>query len=157
MSWQIAGMVALLASGAPLVWRTVRGMARGRFDTDIVATLSIVTAALLQQPIAGLVIVLMQRGGEWLERYAARRATRAIQALEDASPRSAHRVTGNRTDDITVEEIRVDDVLLIRPSELVPADGIVVSGTSWIDASRLTGDMPPEPLSGLSAVAGEAP
>ncbi len=143
MTLHAAGMIALIASGAPLVWRTVRGMVRGHFDTDIVATLSIVTAAVLQQPVPGLVIVLMQRGGEWLERYAARRATRAIQALEDASPRSAHRVTGNRTEDISVEKIRVDDVLLIRAGELVPTDGVVASGTSWIDASRLTGESVP--------------
>jgi hypothetical protein len=86
--------VVLVLAGLPLVWRTVRGALRGQFATDIVASLSIVTAVALRQPIPGLVIVLMQAGGEWLERYAARRASRAIQALEDASPRNAHRVTG---------------------------------------------------------------
>lgn len=143
MTWHLAGMVVLVAAGAPLVWRTVRGALHGRFATDIVASLSIITAAVLQQPIPGLVIILMQRGGEWLEHYAARRASRALQELEDASPHSAHRVRGDDTDEITVDEIHVGDMLLIRPSELVPADGVIESGTSWIDASRLTGESVP--------------
>ena len=155
MTWHVAGLVILVAAGAPLVWRTVKGAFHGQFATDIVASLSIITATVLQQPIPGLVIILMQRGGEWLERYAAKRASRAIQALEDASPRSAHRVTGGATEDITVEDIRVGDLLLIRPSELVPADGEVVSGTSWIDASRLTGEsLPMDVAPGASLMSG---
>jgi heavy metal translocating P-type ATPase len=137
------GMIALAVAGAPVVWRTGRDALRGRFATDIVASLSIVGALLLQQPLAGLVIVLMQRGGEMLERYAARRASRAIQALEDASPRVAHRVDGDASVDIDVDLVRVGDLLLLRPGELVPADSVVVSGASWIDASRLTGESVP--------------
>ena len=70
-------LIALIVTGAPLVWRTVRGITRRQFATDVIATLAIVGAIALRQPVAGLVIVLMQTGGELLERYAARRASRA--------------------------------------------------------------------------------
>jgi heavy metal translocating P-type ATPase len=143
MSWQDIALLTLVVTGAPIVWRTVRGALRGRFAADIVATLSIVTAAILRQPIAGLVIVVMQNGGELLEKFAARRASRALQELEDASPHTAHRVDGDRIEDITAEDVRAGDVLLIRPGELVPADCVVVSGASWVDASRLTGESVP--------------
>jgi heavy metal translocating P-type ATPase len=143
VSWRDLGLLALLVTGAPIVWRTMRDALHGRFATDIVASLSIVTAAILGQPIAGLVIVLMQSGGEMLERFAARRASRALQELEDASPHIAHRVMGDDTAEIAAEDVRVGDVLLIRPGELVPADCVVVTGTSWVDASRLTGESIP--------------
>jgi len=143
VTWSLAGMIVLVAAGSPVVWRTTRDALHGRFATDIVASLSIVTAAVMWLPVPGLVIVLMQRGGEMLERYAARRASRAIQALEDASPRTAHRVHGDGSVDIGVEEVRVGDLLLVRPGELVPADGVVATGTSWVDASRLTGESLP--------------
>ena len=68
MSWHLAGMLVLVAAGLPLVWRTVRAAFRGQFATDIVASLSVITATVLAQPVPGLVIILMQRGGEWLER-----------------------------------------------------------------------------------------
>ena len=143
MSWQTIGLIALAITGAPVVWRTLRGALRGRFAADFVASLAIVTAFVIAQPIAGLVIVLMQSGGEYLERYAARRASRAIQELDDASPRMAHRLAGDDVQDIGANEVRVGDLLLVRPGELVPADGVVVRGTSWVDASRLTGESTP--------------
>jgi len=108
-----------------------------------VATLSIVTAAILRQPFAGLVIVVMQSGGELLEKFVARRASRALQELEDASPRLAHRMDGDQISDVSAGAVRAGDVQLVRPSEPVPADCVVVSGTSWIDASRLPGESRP--------------
>jgi len=152
MSWQDIALVALVLTGAPIVWRTVRGALRGRFAADLVATLSIVTAVILRQPVAGLVIVAMQSGGELLERFAARRASRALQELEDASPQTAHRLVADHVEDIHADDVRVGDLLLVRPSELVPADCVVVSGTSWVDASRLTGESVPVEVAQGSAL-----
>lgn len=137
------GLVILVIAGAPLVWRTVRGMLRGHFASDVVATLAIVTAVVLREPIAGLVIVLMQAGGELLERYAARRASRALDELEDARPHHAHRVTAAGEEDIDADAVRAGDLLAIRPGELVPADGVVERGESAVDASRITGESLP--------------
>ena len=130
----------LVVVGAPVVWRTLRDALRGHFATDLVAMLAIVGAVLLGQPLAGLVVVLMQTGGEGLERYAEGRASRAIRELEAAAPRVAHRTNGSGIADITVDEIVVGDLLLVRPGELVPCDGVVSDGHSLVDASRLTGE-----------------
>ena len=143
MTLHTLGLIALVATGAPIVWRTLRGMLRRRFNTDVVATLAIVTAVILGEPLAGLVIVLMQTGGERLERYAARRASRALDELEDARPHHAHRVRGGAIEEIAADDIHPGDVLLIRPGELVPADAVVVEGRSWVDQSRLTGESVP--------------
>ena len=59
-------LVTLLLGGIPLVFQTIRGMLRGRFAADIVATLAILTAFALGQYFAGVVVVLMQSGGESL-------------------------------------------------------------------------------------------
>ena len=85
-------LVGLAITGLPVVARTVAGLLRGQFAADVVATLSIVGALLLGYPVAGLVIVLMQSGGEALEHYAAGRASAAVRHLEAMAPRLAHRV-----------------------------------------------------------------
>src|SRR5678815_2632610 len=111
--------IGLVVTGAPVVWNTLRRVVSGHFATDLVATLAIVTSVVLMHPLAGMVIVLMQTGGEALERYAEGRASAAVRALEEEAPRTAHRfaageqpVVGGRTDDVGVAAVAVGDHLL---------------------------------------------
>jgi len=138
------GVTLLVLTGAPVVWRTLRGLFRGHFAADVVATLAIVTAVMLQQPIAGLVIVLMQTGGEMLERYAEGRASAAVRELEAQAPQRAHLVRGGVTLEIAANDVLVGDQLLVRPGEMVPCDGEVVGGQSHLEVARLTGEPSPE-------------
>jgi len=133
-------LAGLILTGVPVAWRTLRGMLRGEFAADVVAMLAIVGAVLLDQPLAGLVVVLMQTGGEALDAYAVARASDAVAALEADAPHTAHRVTDGRVQDIAADSIAPGDVLLVRPGELVPADGVVIDGRSHVDTSRLTGE-----------------
>jgi heavy metal translocating P-type ATPase len=126
-------------------------MASGRFAADLVAMLAILTAAILQQPLPGLIVVLMQTGGESLERYAEGRASEAVRELEAAAPRLAHRIAAEGVEDLSADAVTVGDHLLVRPGEMVPCDGIVLEGRSHVDASRLTGE--PVPLSAAPGVA----
>ena len=143
----VVWMIGLVATGVPVVWRTLRRFASGHFATDLVAALAVATSVILLHPLAGLVIVLMQTGGEALERYAEGRASAAVRALEEEAPRIAHRfpigeapVVGAATDEIGVAAIAVGDHLLVRPGEMVPCDAVVVGGSSHVDTSRLTGE-----------------
>ncbi len=102
--------------------------------------LAIVASLVVGEPLAGLIVVLMQTGGEALERYAEGRASDAVRELEAAAPRQAHRLNHNTFEDIPVEAIAVGDVLLVRPGELIPCDAEVVDGSSSVDTSRLTGE-----------------
>src|SRR6185369_4365578 len=120
------------------------GVLRGRFAADLVAGLAIIAAILLQQPFAGLIIVLMQTGGELLEHYAERRASAAVRALEAEAPRIAHRLLEQEIEDVPVDVVVMGDRLLVRPGEMIPCDGVVRSGHSQVDVSRLTGE--PLPL-----------
>lgn len=133
-------LIGLLVLGLPVVWRTVAGAFQGRFAADLVASLAILTALLLQQPLPGLVVILMQTGGEALEHYAAGRASRAVEQLEAAAPRRANRLRGSTVEEIPAEQVCLGDLVLVRPGEMVPCDGAVVRGYSHIDQSRLTGE-----------------
>jgi heavy metal translocating P-type ATPase len=131
-------------TGLPVVASTIRGAFRGRFAADLVATLAIVTALLLDQPLPGLIVVLMQTGGEALEDYARGRASAAVRDLEAAAPTVAHRVTPDGVADVPADAIAVAETILVRPGELVPCDGVVTDGRSHVDAAQLTGE--PVPL-----------
>ncbi len=144
-------LVGLALLGAPVVWRTLRGALRGRFAADLVASLAILAALALQDPLPGLVVVLMQTGGEALESYAAGRASRAVAELEAQAPRLAHRLRAGAIEDLPVDQVRPGDPLQVRPGELVPCDAVVTEGYSHVDVSRLTGEPMP-----VAAVPGTA-
>ena len=78
-------LTGLVVLGGPVVWRTLRDAVRGHFATDIVAAMAIMTSVVLAQPLAGLIVVLMQTGGEALERYAEGRASQAVRRLGSAA------------------------------------------------------------------------
>jgi heavy metal translocating P-type ATPase len=141
--------ISLFLTATPLLWRLVGSIRHGQFATDIVASLAILGAIALDQPLAGLVVVLMQSGGESLEVYAAGRASRAVRALEEAAPRVAHRLTNAGLEDIAVDAVTPGDRLLVRPGEMIPCDATVLDGDSHVDTSSLTGEAVP-----VRAVAG---
>ncbi|MEP6619621.1 MAG: heavy metal translocating P-type ATPase [bacterium] len=143
---RVVWTVGLVTGGLPLLWRTMRAAFAGQFATDVVASLAVLVAFLQHEPLAGLVVVLMQTTGEGLERYAEGRASDAVRALEEKAPRRAHVVRGNAsgaTDDVDVNAIRVADILLVRPGEMLPCDSEVVEGASNVDTSQLTGEPVP--------------
>ncbi|MEO7079541.1 MAG: heavy metal translocating P-type ATPase, partial [Rhodococcus sp. (in: high G+C Gram-positive bacteria)] len=131
-----------------------RDILRGHWGIDILAVTAIVSTVAVGEYGAAVIIVLMLTGGESLEAYAAGRATRELTALLDRVPRSAHRLTsdGERIEDVPVDEVAVDDWLLLRPAEVVPVDGVLLSPVAVFDESSLTGESLPVERSAGDAV-----
>jgi len=145
-------MIGLVLCGAPVVYSTVRGLLRGKFAADVIASMTVVTALVLGHPVVGLVIVVMQTGGEALERMAGARATNALRALQESAPTKAHQITGDTVEDVPVAKMKTGDLILVRPGEIVPCDGEVVAGTSHLDTATLTGEPIPRKVTPGSAV-----
>ncbi|MEP7027159.1 MAG: heavy metal translocating P-type ATPase [Candidatus Eisenbacteria bacterium] len=146
--WRIAGTpaydwplgLALGVGGLVLVLDLVRALARGEFTADVLAGISIVTAVLLGEYLAGALVVLMLSGGQALEARAVRSASGVLEALARRSPSRAHRKRGETLTDIALEDVAIDDRLEIFPHETCPVDGIVVEGHGTMDESYLTGE-----------------
>ncbi len=130
----------LIIGGLPIAFQTLRGMLKGRFASDIVAMLAILTAIIMNEAFAGAVVVLMQSGGEALEKYGLRRASSSLEALLARAPRFAFRKHQDTLEWIDVKEVKVGDTLMVRPGDLIPVDGIIMSGEAEIDESMLTGE-----------------
>lgn len=144
-------LVVLTLGGAPLVFDLLRHLLRGEFGSDLLAGMSIVTGLLLGEYLAAAIIVLMLSGGEALEAYAVRRASRVLEALAKRVPAVAHRKLDGEFQDVDLTEVAVGDELVIFPHEIAPVDGTVVEGRSVMDESYLTG----EPYA-MSKVAGSS-
>jgi len=134
----------------------VASMIRGHLGLDLLAVTAIVATVVVGEYWASIIIVIMLTGGEALEDAAAGRAERELTSLLDRTPQSAHRVgLGSVIVDIAATDVEVGDRLLIRPSEIVPVDGVLVSPSAQFDESSLTGEsMPVERTLGESVLSG---
>jgi heavy metal translocating P-type ATPase len=115
-------------------------MFQGEFGSDLLAGISIVTSLLLQEYLAGALVVLMLSGGSALEDYAMRRASSVLDALAKRMPSIAHRREGVSMIDIAVSSVAPGDELVVLPHELCPVDGVVIEGHGAMDESYLTGE-----------------
>lgn len=115
----------------------------GKYGVDILAITAIVATLLVGEYWASLMVLIMLTGGDSLEDYASHQASRELRSLLDNSPQTAHRIKGEEITDLAVEEVEVSDLILVKPGELVPVDGRVVEGESFVDESSLTGESKP--------------
>ncbi|MDE1843895.1 MAG: heavy metal translocating P-type ATPase [Thaumarchaeota archaeon] len=141
---KIAWMVTLIIGGIPVVWQTIREMLHKHFVADIVAMLAIIVSIVLNDAFPGVIIVLMQSGGKSLEDYAYRRASSSLDNLLSRAPRIAHKKVAQGLEEIQVSQINIGDILVIRPGDLIPVDGIILSSTARIDEASLTGEPLPK-------------
>lgn len=133
--------ITLAVGGSILVFDLVCKLVTFKFGSDLLAGLSIVTAVLLGEYLAGSLVVLMLSGGETLENYAIRTASRMLEVLAKRAPTTAHRKKSDDViEDISVDKIVIDDTILIFPHEICPVDGEVIAGNGVMDESYLTGE-----------------
>jgi len=146
---------ALVVAGLEAV-EMVKQLRRGVFGIDVLAIIAIVSTVLVGEYVASLIIALMISGGKALEDYAQGRAKRELDALLTREPREAHLMTSDSiVRDIPAGEVRIGDRILIRPAEVVPVDGRLLSPSAGFDESSLTGEsMPVQRSSGDPVLSG---
>ena len=139
----------------PTLYSIVLSTYKKQFGVDLIALVAIISTVVIGEHVAGGIILLMLSGGESLEKYAEGQAKNALENLLRFAPTKAHKVkskSGNNKidpaenvdfEDITVQEIKIGDTLMIKRGEVTPVDGVVVSGISSIDESMITGEPMP--------------
>ena len=92
--------------------------------------------------LATLIVIMLL--GHWLEMKSVLGASKALQLLVSMMPAEAHRVKKDgQIEDVKLEVLEKDDIIMIKPGEKVPADGIIVEGSSYLNESMLTGESKP--------------
>ena len=127
------GMMLLIAVAISVAFGASVATELGAFDLDF------------WWELAALITIMLL--GHWQEMKAIGQASGALQALAALLPDEAERVTDSGTEPVAVTELRVGDVVLVRPGGRVPADGVVTEGQAEIDESMVTGESRPVPKS----------
>ena len=133
-------LVCLFLGGTPLVLELALKALKREFGSDLLAGISIVTALLLDEYLAGAFVVLMLSGGEALEEYAVASASSVLKALAKRVPSVAHIKSDGMLKDVALDQVKVGDHVTIFPHETSPVDGVVIDGHGVMDESYLTGE-----------------
>jgi heavy metal translocating P-type ATPase len=133
-------IAVLVLGGLPLLVVLLRKCLAKEFGADLLAGLSITVAVIQGEYLVGSIVVLMLSGGATLEEYSSRHASFVLDALAKRMPQSAHRKAGNGSEEVSLEQVHVGDVLYVYPHEICPADGIVIEGRGRMNEAYLTGE-----------------
>jgi P-type Cu2+ transporter len=135
------GMMTLISLGIIAAFGTSLASTFGSFKIDV------------WWELASLITVMLL--GHWLEMRAISQARGALNALAALLPDTAERVTGVDTESVPLSELRVGDIVLVRPGARIPADGTVVEGAADVDESMITGESKTVPkAAGAKVIAG---
>lgn len=132
-----------LFSTLPLIKDMVKTVRQGGYGLDILALVAILVSLALGEYWTAIVIALMLTGGEALEKYAEGQATRELKALVDRAPTMAHILKSGQTNDVPVKSVKLGDIVLVKPGEIIPVDGTLTEGETTIDESSITGESLP--------------
>jgi Cd2+/Zn2+-exporting ATPase len=121
----------------------LENLRKGRFEIDTLMLVAAIGAATLGEWAEGALLLFLFSIGHALEHYAMGRARRAIEALAELAPERATVRRGETTEDIPVADLKVGDIVLVRPNERVAADGVVVVGDSSVNQAPVTGESIP--------------
>ena len=136
-------VAAYFFGGYFTVREAIENVRAGRFEIDSLMLIAAVGAATLGEWSEGALLLFLFSLGHSLEHYAMGRAKRAIEALAELSPQSAIVRRDGQTEEVPVEQLRVGDIVVVKPNERLPADGFVVKGQGSVNQAPITGESMP--------------
>ncbi len=121
----------------------IQDIRAGRFDIDFLMLVAAVGAGTLGEWAEGALLLFLFSLGHALEHFAMGRAKRAIEALAELAPQNALVRRKGNTEEVPVEQLRVGDVVIVKPNERLPADGFVIKGEGSVNQAPITGESVP--------------
>ena len=145
--------ISYVLVGAEVLIKAVRNIFRGQiFDENFLMSLATIGAFAIKQFPEGVAVMLFYQIGEFIQDIAVNRSRRSITELMDIRPDYANLKVGNDSRKVSPEEVSVGDIILVKPGEKIPLDGIVIEGKSMADTSALTGESMPREIEAGSEV-----
>lgn len=135
---------AYVLIGGEVLLRALRNISRGQvFDENFLMSIATIGAFAIGEYPEGVAVMLFYQVGELFQDMAVDRSRRSISALMDIRPDYANLKLGDEIKKVSPNEVRVSDLILVKPGEKVPLDGKVALGQSMVDTSALTGESVP--------------
>lgn len=142
-----AYLMPYLIIGYDILWRAVRNIMHGQiFDENFLMTIATVGAFALGEYREGSAVMLFYQVGELFQSVAVGRSRKSISSLMDIRPDYANLEKNGGIIEADPDEVSIGDIIVIRPGERIPLDGVIIEGSTSVDTSALTGESVPRSL-----------
>lgn len=136
-----------LLIGGEVVLTAIKNIAKGQvFDENFLMTVATIGAFTINQYPEAVAVMLFYEIGETIQGYAVNKSRSSISSLMDIRADYANLIINGKEERVSPETVKVEDVILVKPGEKVPLDGVVIEGESFIDTSVLTGESVPRKI-----------
>lgn len=155
--WLLMGMslAAILLSGYKTFFKGIKNIFRLRFDETALLTIAVVAAFCIGEFVEAAMVTVLFAVGEFIEDKAVDASRRDIENLAQIRPDTATVLIDGTEKTLPAEQISVGSTIIVKPYERVPLDGVIISGTTNLDNSALTGESVPfDALEGSEALSG---
>lgn len=137
-------LASYLLVGGEILYKAVRNIFKGNvFDEHFLMSIATIGAFIIGEYLEGVAVMLFFQIGEYFQSLAVNRSKRSITALLNIRPDYAHLQTEIGLQTVSPEQVKIGDLLIVKPGERVPLDGVVIEGSSTLDTSALTGNRYP--------------
>jgi Cd2+/Zn2+-exporting ATPase/Cu+-exporting ATPase len=137
------GALLVLVSGWPIFANVIRAAAKRQVTSHTLMTIGVIAALAVGEWTTAAVVVFFMRVGDYAERFTAEGARRAVKELATLAPQTARVERGDGEVEVPIAGVNIGDVVVVRPGELIPVDGEVLSGHATIDQATITGEPVP--------------
>lgn len=149
--------ISYLLVGGEVILKAVKNIRRGQvFDENFLMSIATIGAFAIGQYPEGVAVMLFYEVGELFQDMAVDHSRKSITALMDIRPDFANLKVNEGIKKVLPEEVLVGDIIIVKPGEKVPLDGIVIEGNSMVDTSALTGESVPKEVSAGGKILGGA-
>ena len=137
-------LIAFVLCGMKVIVSAVKGIVKGNvFNENTLMVVAAVGAFCIKEYPEAVFVVLFYRVGEMFEDYAVRKSRKSISEVMNICPDSANLLVDGKIEAVDPDDVEIGDMIVVGAGERVALDGIVVSGSSFLDTSALTGESVP--------------
>ena len=144
--WVTKGIfiLAYMVVGIEIVWKALRNILKGEvFDENFLMTIATIGAFAIGEFPEAVAVMLFYQVGELFQSYAVNQSRKSIASLMNIRPDIANVERNGKMETIDPEEVEIGEIIVVKPGEKIPLDGIVIEGNSMLDTSALTGESLP--------------
>lgn len=140
-------LLPYLVAGYDTLWKAIRGCLRGQiFDEDFLMAVASAGAFIIGEYPEAVAVMLFNQVGVLFEQYAVGKSRKSIAALMDIRPDYANLEKDGVITEVFPDEVGVDDIIVVKPGEKIPLDGVIEEGETSVDTAALTGESVPRTL-----------